>query len=81
MTTLTPGNYASRWKFTMSLLEIKGTFCHCAFDIEKKYAPILIFENVKNLLLSILVLKIHSKNFRLEVHELRNKNVGVAFRL
>lgn len=62
MTTLTLNNYASRWKFLMSLLEIKCTSCHCTFDTEKIMLQILIFENVKKLLLSICVLKIHSKN-------------------
>lgn len=40
-------NYVSRWKFLMSLLEIKCTFCHCVFIWHKKMLQILIFENVK----------------------------------
>ena len=46
----------------MSLPEIKCTFCLVHLIQKKKMLQILMFENVKNLLLSILVLKIHSKN-------------------
>lgn len=80
MATLTLANCVQRWKFLMSLLEIKGTFCHCEFGKERDVLS-LIFENVKNLLLNTLVLKIHSfREFRSEVDELRASIVGVLFK-
>lgn len=79
MATLTLANCVQRWTFLISLPEIKGTFCHREFGKERDVLS-LIFENVKKLLLNLLVLKIHSFwEFRSEAEELRASIVGVLF--
>lgn len=80
MATLTLANCVQRWTFLISLPEIKGTFCHREFGKERDVLS-LIFENVKNLLLNLLILKIHSfQEFRSEAEEPRAGIVGVLFR-
>lgn len=79
MATVTLANCVQRWTFLISLPEIKSTFCHREFGKERDVLS-LIFENVKNLLLNLLVLKIHSfQEFRSEAEEPRAGIVGVLF--